>query len=134
MNSVSNDATQQHTEEQSGYGRDNVPACEIKLQPVFNSKFGQWTIRHTEWCHKGETSAVAQVLTSLNAERDAVVAKLICDRFNAPSIRLRPTEIQSGFDRVRWAEGLIRQLPADHDGRNSWLLNYAGEKHEADKR
>ena len=25
---------------------------------------------------------------------------------------------------VRWAEGLIRQLPVDHDGRNSWLLNY----------
>jgi hypothetical protein len=25
---------------------------------------------------------------------------------------------------VRWAEGLIRQLPANHDGRNSWLLNY----------
>jgi hypothetical protein len=25
---------------------------------------------------------------------------------------------------MRWAEGLIRQLPADHEGRNSWLLNY----------
>ena len=39
-------------------------------------------------------------------------------------IALTPAEVQSGHDRVRWAEGLIRQLPADHDGRNSWLLNY----------
>lgn len=43
----------------------------------------------------------------------------------APSIKLTPAEIQSGHDRVRWAEGLIRQLPVDHDGRNSWLLNYS---------
>jgi len=40
------------------------------------------------------------------------------------SIQLTDAEIQSGYDRVRWAEGLIRQLPADHEGRNSWLLNY----------
>lgn len=33
-------------------------------------------------------------------------------------------EIQSGLDRVKWAEGLILQLPETHDGRNSWLLNY----------
>ncbi|MDD5277705.1 MAG: hypothetical protein PHR16_16685 [Methylovulum sp.] len=47
-------------------------------------------------------------------------------------IKLRPAEITSGLDRVRWAELLIRQLPDDHDGRNSWLLNYAGDKHNAD--
>lgn len=40
-------------------------------------------------------------------------------------IALTPAEIQSGMDRVRWAENLIRQLPEDHDGRNSWLLNYS---------
>lgn len=28
------------------------------------------------------------------------------------------------MDRTKWAEGLIRQLPEDHDGRNSWLLNH----------
>lgn len=43
------------------------------------------------------------------------------------SIKLTPAEIQSGLDRVRWAEGLIRQLPETHDGRNSWLMNY-GQK------
>lgn len=43
---------------------------------------------------------------------------------NASAIQLTPSEIQSGTDRVRWAEGLIRQLPENHEGRNSWLLNY----------
>src|SRR5690348_2282508 len=33
-------------------------------------------------------------------------------------------EIQSGMDRQRWAENLILQLPVEHHGRNSWLLNY----------
>jgi len=33
-------------------------------------------------------------------------------------------EIQSRYSRVRHAEGLILQLPNDHDGRNTWLLNY----------
>jgi len=28
------------------------------------------------------------------------------------------------MDRQQWAENLILQLPPDHDGRNSWLLNY----------
>jgi hypothetical protein len=41
------------------------------------------------------------------------------------SIKLTPHEIQSNYDRVKFAEGLIRQLPENHDGRNTWLLNYA---------
>jgi hypothetical protein len=40
------------------------------------------------------------------------------------SIALTPHELQSGLDRQRHAELLILQLPADHDGRNTWLLNY----------
>ena len=39
-------------------------------------------------------------------------------------IFLSKSEIQSGFDRVKFAEGLIRQLPKEHDGRNTWLMNY----------
>ena len=39
-------------------------------------------------------------------------------------IRLNNAEIQSGLDRVQYAESLIKQLPKDHDGRNTWLLNY----------
>jgi hypothetical protein len=40
---------------------------------------------------------------------------------------LTEAEIQSGFTRVQWAETLIKQLPEEHEGRDSWLLNY-GEK------
>lgn len=43
------------------------------------------------------------------------------------TIELTPAEDSSGLYRVKWAEGLIKQLPEDHKGRNSWLLNY-GEK------
>lgn len=39
-------------------------------------------------------------------------------------IQISKTEVQSGLDRVRYAEGLISQLPKDHDGRNTWLLNF----------
>lgn len=46
-------------------------------------------------------------------------------------IKLTKAEIQSGYTRQHWAEGLIEQLPADHDGRNSWLTNYGvGENAE----
>lgn len=50
----------------------------------------------------------------------------------APSIRLSVGEIQSGFSRVRWAEGLICQLPSHHEGAQSWLLNY-GTKPRAEE-
>lgn len=39
-------------------------------------------------------------------------------------ITLTKAEMQSGLNRQRAAEGLILQLPAAHDGRNTWLLNY----------
>ena len=39
-------------------------------------------------------------------------------------IKLNKSEIQSHLLRTDWAEGLILQLPKDHEGRNSWLLNY----------
>jgi len=42
-------------------------------------------------------------------------------------IYLTKAEIESGLSRVKWAELLIKQLPEEHEGRNSWLLNY-GEK------
>lgn len=39
-------------------------------------------------------------------------------------IQLTGGELQSNLTRVDLAEGLILQLPSDHDGRNTWLLNY----------
>ena len=49
-------------------------------------------------------------------------------RHSKRTILLSETEVQSGLDRVKWAEGLIQQLPESHDGRNSWLLNYGQSK------
>ena len=40
------------------------------------------------------------------------------------TIKLSKMEIQSNHNRVAQAENLIKQLPDDHDGRNSWLMNY----------
>lgn len=40
------------------------------------------------------------------------------------AILLTASEIQSGYDRQKWAEGLISQLPSDHEGRNTWLMHY----------
>ena len=37
---------------------------------------------------------------------------------------LTKAELESGLSRVQWAEALIKQLPEEHEGRNSWLLNY----------
>ena len=39
-------------------------------------------------------------------------------------VKLTKAEAQSGLSRVRYAENLILQLPADHEGRNTWLMNY----------
>jgi len=47
-------------------------------------------------------------------------------------IQLSKAELQCDMSRVRWAEGLIVQLPNTHDGRNSWLMNY-GVGEEATK-
>jgi len=43
-------------------------------------------------------------------------------------ICLTKAEIESGLSRVKWAELLIKQLPEEHEGRNSWLLNYGDKK------
>ena len=40
------------------------------------------------------------------------------------TIKLNEVEIRAGLSRVLFAEVLIEQLPKDHDGRNTWLLNY----------
>lgn len=54
------------------------------------------------------------------------------ERGRAAVIHLTPYEMQCNHSRVNWAEGLIRQLPEDHDGRNSWLLNYGGSPRPKD--
>ena len=39
-------------------------------------------------------------------------------------IELTRSEIISGLNRQKSAEGLILQLPPTHEGRNTWLINY----------
>ena len=61
-------------------------------------------------------------------DADKAVREMIAD---GAVIELTEAERQSRLDRVRWAESLIRQLPEDHEGRNSWLLNWAiPDEHE----
>ena len=43
-------------------------------------------------------------------------------------IKLSSVEVNGRFSRVTIAENLIKQLPIDHDGRNTWLLNYGKSK------
>ena len=43
-------------------------------------------------------------------------------------------EAQSGLSRVKHAELLIAQLPIDHDGRGTWLLNYGVSDEAKDMR
>lgn len=35
------------------------------------------------------------------------------------------SETQSGYNRLQYATHLMLQIPRDHDGRNTWLMNYA---------
>lgn len=50
------------------------------------------------------------------------------------NIVLTKDEVQCGYNRVKWAEGLILQLPKEHESRNSWLLNYGRSKEAMDLR
>lgn len=60
---------------------------------------------------------------------------IVAHRHAPAVITLTAAEVSSGYDRVKWAEGLIRQLPVDHEGRNSWLMNYGDPvQREADER
>lgn len=43
-------------------------------------------------------------------------------------IKLSKFELQSGLNRVRYAENLILQLPDTYEGRNTWLINYGISK------
>jgi hypothetical protein len=64
-------------------------------------------------------------IAELYALRSVALALPSSTEWKPPhTIALDKAEIQSGMDRVKWAEGLIQQLPLNHDGRNSWLMNY----------
>jgi hypothetical protein len=65
---------------------------------------------------------VARLKADMAELRRVCTARI--EEMEATSIPLTKAEIQSGHNRVQWAENLIRQLPTGHNGRDSWLLNY----------
>lgn len=100
--------------------------------------------RPPEWANALWDRLAPQVCELLSAQpRGVTCADLIAQGYLKPlppkgqlptphtHIELNKAEKSSGVTRVQWAERLIHQLPADHDGRNSWLLNY-GSKPVAD--
>lgn len=50
---------------------------------------------------------------------------------NQKVIKLSLAETESNFNRVNFAEKIILQLPIEHEGRNTWLLNF-GKTEEAE--
>jgi hypothetical protein len=68
------------------------------------------------------------VLEGARLKADMTELRRVCtariEELETTSIPLTKAEIQSGHNRVQWAENLIRQLPTGHNGRDSWLLNY----------
>ena len=86
--------------------------------------------RPPEWASSLWDRLAPQVCELLSAQpRGVTCADLIAQGYLQPlpakgAIELTKAEVQSGVSRVQWAERLIMQLPPNHDGRNSWLLNY----------
>lgn len=54
-----------------------------KYSASYNSRLGIWSICHNDWCERGETSKIAQVLTSLDDAEDEKTAILIVNALNA---------------------------------------------------
>lgn len=71
-------------------------------------------------CEEDCRASRAGVLDAIK-ERDELRARI---EKAGRSISLTDVEIASNFDRVRWAETLIAQLPNEHEGAASWLMNY----------
>lgn len=82
--------------------KDVAYSLVLEIGKLFQKDFGKWEPFH---------SPIAAAIEYL----DYPYRKIIV---------LTDVEVQSKSDRVKWAEGLIKQLPETHDGRNSWLLNY----------
>lgn len=80
-----------------------------------------------------ESAAVAADVLDVVADHAREAAVKLWERMGVPTAKPVPDnvglvwtfhEVQTGLDRVRYAEGLIRQLPEDHEGRNTWLSWY----------
>lgn len=54
----------------------------MRLRAVWNSKMGMAKICHDQWCRRGETSVVAQVIMTGNDAADMEWAEEIARRWN----------------------------------------------------
>lgn len=95
--------------------QDFAPDSFVRFNQIMAREVNSWPTG-TNLLHAGQARAMLEHV--LGAPPDQAV------------IHLTPHEVQSGSTRVDWAEGLIRQLPETHDGRNSWLLNYGSDADE----
>lgn len=48
-----------------------------------NKRMSMWTIHHTKWCEKGQTSKIAAPLVSMNDDEDEANARFIVRAVNA---------------------------------------------------
>lgn len=55
----------------------------MKLLNVFNSKLGQWSIYHDQWCNPGQTSVVMRTITGNDYNAEKKLVEAICEGFNA---------------------------------------------------
>lgn len=53
-----------------------------------NKRLGIWSICHNDWCERGETSIVAQILTTEDEDKDEATAHYLVKQLNlAASIK-----------------------------------------------
>jgi len=101
------------TEYEAGIFAEALEGCYINV------------IEDTKCPHCGEeTKPTAGLEWNTQALAQLMETCVEAHQSSMPVIGLTPAEVQSGHDRVKWAEGLIRQLPRTHEGRNSWLMNF----------
>lgn len=115
---------------------------ELLTKAIDEAKKGErLNFRHINWEEVSKARGrIAQYMSKLERGvlSETSLDEVLCKHYTGgkltdpvipnTSIQLNNFEIQSGYDRVKWAEGLIRQLPETHDGRNSWLLNFGQPK------
>ena len=80
--------------------------------------------RPPEWANDLRDRLAPQVCELLSAQPRGVTCADLITAGYIPHIKLTKAEVSSGYNRLEWADDLIRQLPETHEGRNSWLMNY----------
>jgi hypothetical protein len=117
-----------------------LTCIDTRLEELLAAESARDCVKDWDGCEQvADLPAVHEALEAFSGDptgdAGVLVVKAVVDALAGGYIALTPAELQSGHDRVRWAEGLIRQLPEHHDGRNSWLMNYGqadkgGDGHE----